>query len=139
MVVWERLQSTESWEGVAGLHDLRDAVHDGVGDLTSFAFSIDTPLGMIRDTAKVTTAEARRMQARAEAKGIIVSVEIALTDMTGTRDVQDSDAEAVTDIDVVLDAQGSNFLTRPLAGTLRGVLEANIDREAERMVNRLRS
>lgn len=124
--VWLRLQELDTWESIGGLHDLREPNQDGDGNLTSFAFSIDTPLGTIRDRAVVRTQPLRLMNVRAEAKGIEVLVDLGL----------EAD-ESRTKADFSITANSTNFLSKALVGTLRHVLESSIHREGERMTERL--
>lgn len=124
--VWERLQELGTWESIGGLHDLRDPEVDGDGNLVAFAFSIDTPLGTIRDRAHVQSNPPGRMDVRAEAKGIEVLVGLGL---------EAEDSATTADFSIV--ANSTNFLSRPLVGTLRNVLESGIHREGERMTERL--
>ncbi len=129
-VVWERLQQLESWEGIGGMGQLRAPLHGDDGSLRGFAYSIHTPLGMIDDTADVTSSNAaasdRNMQVMTETKGVRITIDLVLSGM-GAR----------TFINFTIDAQATNFLARPLAVTLRQTLESGIDREAKRMVDRL--
>jgi len=130
--VWERLQKVRTWEGIGGLHKLRDPVHDVSGDLTAFMFSLKTPLGTVNDEATVSpTGRAGRqsMAVRAQAKGIKVTVTLSL----------DPRGEAATEALFAINAEGTTFLTGPLASALGKVLESGIDKEAERMQQRLES
>ncbi len=129
-VVWERLQQLESWEGIGGMGQLRDPLQVDDGSLRGFAYSIRTPLGVIDDTADVTSshdaAGERKMQVVTETKGVRVTIDLVLSGMA-----------ARTFINFTIDAQATNFVARPLAVTLRQTLESGIDREAKRMVERL--
>ena len=124
--IWSRLQDLGTWEGVGGLTNLRYPRHDQRGDLTRFAFSLETPLGAIRDEATVRCA-GRTMNVVAESKGLEVAVRLSL---------QSSDEET-TIVAFAIEGRSTNFLTRPLAGTLQATLEANIDGEAQKMTKRL--
>ncbi len=129
-VAWERLQQLESWEGIGGMAQLRDARLFDDGSLAGFAYSLDTPVGAINDTAEVTSSQAdagdHMMQVHTETKGVRVTIDLVLSGM-GTK----------TFVNFTIDAQATNFLARPLAATLRQTLESGIDREATRMVERL--
>jgi hypothetical protein len=123
--VWIRLQQIETWEGIGGLTDLRDARHDERGNLAGFAFSLDTPLGTIRDRATVAVGE-HRMRVVAEAKGFEVSVHLQLRPWSEG-----------TEADVTIEGRSTSVFTRLLAGTLQHTLESGIDRERDRMAERL--
>ena len=129
-VAWERLQQLESWEGIGGMGGLRDPEHFDDGSLARFAYSIDTPVGTIDDTAEVTSSQADAgdhiMAVNTETKGVRVTIDLVLSGMG-----------AKTFVNFSIDAQAANFLARPLAATLRQTLESGIDREAARMVERL--
>ncbi len=123
--VWAELQRLETWEGLGGMHDLRDGKWDDAGDLRSFAFSIETPLGNIRDRAKVT-ANQPLLGAIADTKGISVEVELTL-----------APAGQATQINFSIDGRSTSFLTRALVGALKATLENGIDEEAATLVRRL--
>ncbi len=125
--VWKRLQEISSWEGVGGLTDLRQPHHDAEGNLSSFSFSIETPLGTIRDQARVISDALHGMTVVAEAKGLEVAVNLKLT----------AKSPSTTTAEFDIEARSTNFLSRPLAGTLRHTLESSIDREARKMTDRL--
>lgn len=136
--IWPLLQQLETWEGIGGMHDLRDARVDADGDLTRFAFSIETPIGDIRDDAAVTTQRPNgehataSLRAVADSKGIRITVSLALTE-TGSGEGHETTAE------FSIDGRSTSFLTKPLVGTLRDTLESGIDRESARLVERLAS
>jgi len=129
-VAWQRLQQLDSWEGIGGMGQLRDPLHHDNGALEGFAYSIDTPVGTIDDTAEVTSSTAdagdHTMQVITDTKGVRVTIDLVLSGMG-----------AKTFVNFTIDAQATNFLARPLAATLRQTLETGIDREATRMVGRL--
>ena len=129
-VAWQRLQQLDSWEGIGGMGQLRDPLLHDNGALKGFAYSIDTPVGTIDDTAEVisSTADAgdHTMQVITDTKGVRVTIDLVLSGMG-----------AKTFVNFTIDAQATNFLARPLAATLRQTLESGIDREATRMVERL--
>lgn len=129
-VAWERLQQLESWEGIGGMGQLREPRRGDDGSLRGFAYSLDTPVGAIDDTANVSSSEAaagdHKMHVVTETKGVRVTIDLLLSGMG-----------AKTFINFTIDAQATNFLARPLASALRQTLESGIDREATRMVDRL--
>ena len=131
--VWERLQQLPTWEGIGGMHRLREAAHRDDGTLAYVRFSLDTPLGLVDDDAIVTPevdSENRSMHVQTLVKGFDVTIDLRLSpsvDEPGRR----------TSADFTIDAEATTFLTRPLASTLRHTLESGIDRESERMVQRL--
>ena len=128
--VWQQLQQLETWEGVGGMGQLRDASHRPDGSLEHFRYSLDTPLGTVDDRAEVRpdrTGAARSMHVQTETKGLRVTIDIDL----------DNAGPTATNASLDIDAQSTNFLTGPLAATLRHTLESGIDREGRRMVERL--
>lgn len=128
--VWERLQQLDTWEGVGGMDELRSPEHRADGSLARFQYSLDTPIGTVSDEAEVSSTvdpEYREMIVQTETKGIRVRIDLDLTSWSQTS----------TDVSIALDASAANFLTKPLAATLRHTLESGIDREAERMRARL--
>lgn len=125
--LWPVLQRLETWEGLGGMRELGDATWDPDGDLASFAFAIDTPLGLIRDRADVT-ANRPSLQAVADSKGIAVDVAL---------DLAPGDHEDSTTVSFSIDGRSTSFLTRALVGTLRSTLDNGIDGEAETLHARL--
>lgn len=129
-VAWERLQQLESWEGIGGMGQLRDAALGDDGALLGFAYSLDTPVGAINDTAEVTSSKGdagdHTMQVVTDTKGVRVTIDLIVSGMG-----------AKSFVNFTIDAQATNFLARPLATTLRQTLESGIDREATKMVERL--
>lgn len=129
-VAWERLQQLDSWEGIGGMGQLRDPSLSDDGALRGFAYSLDTPVGAINDTAEVTSSEGaagdHTMQVLTETKGVRVTIDLIVSGMG-----------AKSFVNFTIDAQATNFLARPLATTLRQTLESGIDREATKMVERL--
>lgn len=129
-VVWDQLQQLESWEGIGGMGQLREPKHRSDGSLASFAYSLDTPVGTVDDTAAVTASRRRpgalSMDVVTETKGLRVTIALDLVA-----------ADDTTDVDFSIDAEATNFLTKPLASTLRHTLDSGMTRESDRMVERL--
>lgn len=127
--IWPTLQKLETWEGIGGMRDLRDGRWDDDGELTRFGFSIETPLGDIKDDADVTTShsdDAASLHAVADSKGIRVDVVLELSAHDGG-----------TRAEFSIDGKSTSFLTKPLVGALRDTLESGIEREGKRLVERL--
>lgn len=124
-VVWHRLQQLPTWDGIGGMQSLRDPSHNEDGTLAQFRFSLETPVGTINDDAEVI-ASGHSMFVRTEAKGVVVTILLALADEGPS-----------TMANFSIDAEATNFLARPLAATLHHTLESGIDREGARMVERL--
>ena len=128
--VWDRLQQLDSWEGIGGMGQLRDPEHASDGSLKGFAYSLDTPVGTVDDTAEVTSTKrkvgAHSMRVQTETKGLRVTIELALTAV-----------DEATNAEFSIDAEATNFLARPLASTLRHTLDSGIVRESDRMKVRL--
>ena len=122
---WAQLQQLPTWEGVAGIEDLSEAVHDAAGNLTGFRFALDTALGRVdgRATAKATKPG---MTIRGAAKGleITLTVVVAAAADTSTATVDAS-------------ARSTSFLSTPLAMTLNALLENSIDDEAAKIARRI--
>ncbi len=132
--IWPLLQRLDTWEDIGGMHDLRDPKVDDAGNLTGFAFSIETPIGDIRDRADVTTdppddgrGSPASLTAVADSKGIRVTVSLSLTPTD----------DATTTAEFSIEGRSTSFLTKPLVGTLRDTLESGIDREGARLADRL--
>jgi hypothetical protein len=125
-VVWERLQLLETWEGIGGMGELYGAAHGPDGGLRAFQYSLHTPLGTIHDSADVTS-QGRVMHVRTASKGVAVTIDLALRE----------NAPSETIAELTIDAHATNFLTGPVAATLRHTLESGIVRESDRMVERL--
>ncbi len=126
-VVWDRLQLLATWEGIGGMDDLRDGRHRSDGTLEGFRYSLDTPLGKVDDNADVIAeADHRTMHVRTHTKGLTVMIDLRL-----------HEASITTTADFTIDVEASNFLTRPLASTLRHTLESGIVRESDKMIERL--
>lgn len=49
---WHALQRAETWEGIAGVEAVHDAVHDGQGHLTEFGFAVS--VGGVRYSGSAT-------------------------------------------------------------------------------------
>lgn len=132
-VVWERLQRLATWEGIGGMDRLRDATHRPDGTLKHFRYSLDTPVGTVDDDAEVVpdqrTPSSRSMHVTTETKGLAVTIDLHMR--------QANPDPTATIAEFAIDARATNFLAKPLASTLRHTLESGIDREGERMVQRL--
>lgn len=124
--VWERLQQLETWEGIGGMGELYGPAHGPDGGLRAFQYSLHTPLGTIHDSADVTS-QGRVMHVRAASKGVAVTIDLSLRE----------NGAGETIAELTIDAHATNFLTAPLAATLRHTLESGIVREGDRMVERL--
>jgi len=127
--VWTRLQQLATWEGVGGMDELHAAEHRADGSLARFEYSLDTPVGTVHDEADVSSDagdDRCAMHVRTETKGLRVTIDLELRAAGDT-----------TEASITLDAAATNFLTKPLAATLRHTLESGIDRESERMRSRL--
>lgn len=126
-VVWDRLQLLTSWEGIGGMNDLRDGRHRSDGTLEGFRYTLHTPLGTVDDKADVIAeSDHRTMHVRTHTKGLTVMIDLRL-----------HTASTTTTADFTIDVEAGNFLTRPLASTLRHTLESGIVRESDKMVERL--
>jgi hypothetical protein len=123
---WTALQNLETWEGVAGIEDLREPQHDSTGNLIGFRFAMDTAVGRVNGRARV---EPRKpgMTIRAEQKGLELTIQIVVTE-TG------SDSSSA-----IVDAHSlaTSFLSKPLSMTLNAVLDNAIDGEAAKIAGRI--
>ncbi len=122
---WQALQQLAMWEGVAGIGDLHDPTHDAEGDLRSFGFAMDTPVGRVTGRAKVR-AENPSMQVVAEEKGLRITLSVVLSGV-GTTSIATVDARA----------DSTSFLSKPLALTVGAVLDGSIDDEAAKIAARI--
>lgn len=135
--IWPALQLLATWEGIGGMRDLRGVAWNEAGDLVGFAFSIETPLGTIDDRADVeseppTASEVRgstvaTLHAVADSKGVRIDVTVELSDV---------ETEG-TAVEFSIEGRSTSFLTKPLVGALRETLESGIDREGQRLADRL--
>jgi len=126
---WAGLQRMETWRGVAGIDEMSDPVHSAAGDLEAFNFSIDTPVGRVRDQARVTTSRTGQngqLSIDVDQKGVRVRITVEVAG-AGDRTVGN----------VEVGASATSFLTKPLAATLGAALSSSIEREAALIVGRL--
>lgn len=122
---WSQLQLLDTWEGVAGIEDLRDPTHDAEGDLSSFRFAINTAMGRIGGRATVA-AQKPRMVISGEQKGLVITISIELRE-----------AEQGCDAEIEAAAKASSFLSMPLELALNPVLDAGLSNEAARIATRV--
>ncbi len=122
---WRALQRLSTWEGVAGIGDLHDPTHDADGDLSSFCFAMDTPVGRVAGRADVR-AESPRMQVLATEKGLRITLTVELSSRNG--------GSTAT---VEARADSTSFLSKPLALTVGAVLESSIEEEAAKIASRI--
>ncbi len=127
--LWRAFQQLETWHGLGGLDELDNGRWNRAGELIGFDFSIGTPLGRIRDSASVEPQKPS-LRAEADSKGVRIEVHLHLA----VAHVAGGDHTA---IDFSIDAKATSLLTRPLQGTLRATFESGIDRERDRLSERL--
>ncbi len=122
---WTSLQRLTTWEGVAGIEDLREPRHDPIGNLTSFRFAMDTAMGRVDGRAKVASARPG-MTIRTEQKGVQITLHVVLKQV-GEQNWADVDAHA----------RATSFFTKPIEMTLNALLDNSIDDEAATIAARL--
>jgi hypothetical protein len=123
---WTALQLLTTWEGVAGIEDLRDPQHDAAGNLTGFHFAMDTGVGRVNGRARV---EPRRpgMTIRAEQKGLELAIQIVVTESGPASSTAIVDARS----------RSTSFLSKPLSMTLNALLDNAIADEAAKIAGRI--
>lgn len=124
-VAWTQFQRLETWEGVAGIQDLRQPTHDAEGDLSSFRFAIDTTLGRVDGRATVE-AEKPKMVVSGSQKGLTITIALELR-------------PAPTGCDAIVEAnsKATSFLSMPLEVALNALLESGLDSEAAKIASRI--
>lgn len=122
---WGSLQLLPTWEGVAGIQDLRDPQHDVVGNLTAFLFAMDTAVGRVRGRANVHSARPG-MTIRAEQKGLQITLQVVLR-RVGEQTRAEIDARS----------RATSFFNKPLEMTLNALLDNSIRDEAAKIAARL--
>lgn len=123
---WTTLQLLPTWEGVAGIEDLKEARYDGAGNLVGFRFAIDTAVGRVDGRAKVVPRPPA-MTVEADQKGLEIVIKVVVTSGGHTASTALVDATA----------HATSFLSRPLAVTLNAMLDSAIDDEAEKIASRI--
>lgn len=122
---WPVLQQLATWEGVAGIEDLRDAEYDGAGNLTAFRFATDTAVGRVNGRASVQAAKPA-MAIRAEQKGLRITLQVELHNVgVGSH------------AHVQARAKASSFFSMPLELTVNAMLDGSIEREAAKIARRI--
>ncbi len=130
---WPQLQQLATWEGVAGIGDLNSARYGDNGDLSSFRFVMDTPVGNVNGSAAV---EARKpvMTITANEKGLRITIQVGLrADTTPVGDTNDTNSVA----DVETSVKSTSLLSKPLERTLSALLASSIDDEANKIARRI--
>jgi len=123
---WVQLQRLETWEGVAGIENLRDASHDAEGDLSSFRFTIDTAVGRVDGRAKVD-GESPTMVIVGEQKGLAITISLTLR--------PDDDDRSLARIEA--NSKATSFLSKPLELALNALLDTGLDDEAAKIADRI--
>lgn len=124
-MAWMTLQQLPTWEGVAGIEDLRDPLHDSIGNLMAFRFAMDTAVGRVDGRAQVRSARPG-MTILAEQKGLEITLQVLLR----------HDGEQ-TRADVDARSKATTFFNKPLEMTLNALLESSIQAEAAKIAGRL--
>jgi len=122
---WSGLQLLPTWEGVAGIQDLRAPQLDPVGNLLAFRFAMDTALGRVNGRANVSSNKPG-MTIRAEQKGIAITLQVALL---GNGDSTLARVEAR--------AKATSFMSTALVIPLNALLENSIESEAAKIGQRV--
>ncbi len=122
---WTQLQQLATWEGVAGIEDLREPTHDAQGDLSSFRFTIDTSVGRIDGQATVE-ADKPKMVITGSQKGLEITIALVVT---GEGDTSQANIEAYS--------KATKFLAKPLELALNALLDSGLDDEAAKIAARV--
>ncbi len=123
---WPQLQRLETWEGVAGIEDLRDGKHDADGNLQSFKFAMDTAVGRVDGKATVKSSKPG-MTITGEQKGLAITLMVVL---------RQAEVGSVAMIDA--SSKATSFLSKPLELALNALLDNAIDDEAAKIAERVR-
>ena len=122
---WAGLQLLPTWEGVAGIEDLRAPELDRVGNLLGFRFAMNTAVGRVNGRANVRSNKPG-MTVLAEQKGIAITVQVALL---GNGDSTMARVEAR--------AKATSFMSTALVIPLNALLENSIESEAAKIARRV--
>ena len=122
---WPQLQQLDTWEGVAGLEDLKGGTHDADGNLTGFSFAMDTAVGRVSGEASVTGTKPA-MTITGEQKGLAITLAIVL---------RESEVGSVAMIDA--SSKATSFLAKPLELGLNALLDTALDNEAAKIASRV--
>jgi hypothetical protein len=122
---WSRLQLLPTWEGVAGIEDLRAPELDPVGNLLAFRFAMDTAIGRVNGRANVRS-DKPGMTVLAEQKGIAITLQVALFGSGGS-----------TMARVEARAKATSFMSTALVIPLNALLESSIETEAAKIGQRV--
>lgn len=124
-VAWACLQQLATWEGVAGIEDLRDPRYDGAGHLAAFRFAMDTAVGRVDGRASVEAVRPG-MTIRASQKGLEITLHVVLFE-----------ADGVAQARIDARSKATSFLSKPLELTLNALLDSSIEREAAMIAARI--
>ena len=122
---WAGLQLLPTWEGVAGIEDLRAPELDPVGNLLAFRFAMNTAVGRVNGRANVHSNKPG-MTVLAEQKGIAITVQVVLF---GNGDSTMARVEAR--------AKATSFMSAALVIPLNALLENSIESEAAKIGQRV--
>lgn len=122
---WAGLQLLPTWEGVAGIEDLRAPELDRVGNLLGFRFAMNTAVGRVNGRANVRSNKPG-MTVLAEQKGIAITVQVVLL---GNGDSTMARVEAR--------AKATSFMSTALVIPLNALLENSIESEAAKIGQRV--
>jgi hypothetical protein len=122
---WAGLQLLPTWEGVAGIEDLRAPELDPVGNLLAFRFAMNTAVGRVNGRANVRSNKPG-MTVLAEQKGIAITVQVVLL---GNGDSTMARVEAR--------AKATSFMSTALVIPLNALLENSIESEAAKIGQRM--
>ncbi len=122
---WAGLQLLPTWEGVAGIEDLRAPELDPVGNLLAFRFAMNTALGRVNGRANVQSNKPG-MTVLAEQKGIAITVQVVLL---GNGESTMASVEAR--------AKATSFMSTALVIPLNALLENSIESEAAKIGRRM--
>ena len=122
---WAGLQLLPTWEGVAGIEDLRAPELDPVGNLLAFRFAMNTAVGRVNGRANVYSNKPG-MTVLAEQKGIAITLQVVLF---GNGDSTLARVEAR--------AKATSFMSTALVIPLNALFENSIESEAAKIGRRM--
>ena len=114
-----------TWEGVAGIEDLRAPELDPVGNLLAFRFAMNTAVGRVNGRANVYSNKPG-MTVLAEQKGIAITLQVVLF---GNGDSTLARVEAR--------AKATSFMSTALVIPLNALFENSIESEAAKIGRRM--
>lgn len=124
---WRALQRSETWEGIAGVEDIRDAQHTPTGELHGFSFAVLVGGKAYQGTARVAAAIPTEH----------LRLDLDTTEVTATVDVHLRDANGGTEIRIELEARARSFLAGMFFSTIAATIGRGLPTATEDFARRL--